>query len=416
MKVSVIGGGSTYTPELIEGFFDIWDKVKPLKITLLDINYERLSIVYDFLLRMIKRAGAEIELEMSTDLEEALKDADFVINQIRVGGNQARLLDETVPLKYGVLGQETTGAGGFANALRTIPVVYGIAKKIEEVCPSAWLINFTNPSGIITEMLLKYTKVKSIGLCNVPINFQKLFADLAEVSPEDVFLDYFGLNHLSFVRKVFVKGEDRTKELFLKVRERISDEERMILDNVNMFPNYYLGYFYLREERVEEVKHKPKRAEEVLKIESDLLNLYKDPSLDKKPEELSRRGGALYSRAAVNLISALSGLKEGFQIINVKNEGAISDLPYDSVVEIPVYLQKDRFHRYVIGKLPISVRGTIQSVKTYEELTIEAAMESSYKKALMALTQHPLVSSMTLAKKILDDLISTNKDYFPKLI
>ncbi|HPU43289.1 MAG TPA: 6-phospho-beta-glucosidase [Dictyoglomaceae bacterium] len=416
MKVSVIGGGSTYTPELIEGFFDIWDKVKPLKITLLDINYERLSIVYDFLLRMIKRAGAEIELEMSTDLEEALKDADFVINQIRVGGNQARLLDETVPLKYGVLGQETTGAGGFANALRTIPVVYGIAKKIEEVCPSAWLINFTNPSGIITEMLLKYTKVKSIGLCNVPINFQKLFADLAEVSPEDVFLDYFGLNHLSFVRKVFVKGEDRTKELFLKVRERISDEERMILDNVNMFPNYYLGYFYLREERVEEVKHKPKRAEEVLKIESDLLNLYKDPSLDKKPEELSRRGGALYSRAAVNLISALSGLKEGFQIINVKNEGAISDLPYDSVVEIPVYLQKDRFHRYVIGKLPISVRGTIQSVKTYEELTIEAAMESSYKKALMALTQHPLISSMTLAKKILDDLISTNKDYFPKLI
>ncbi|HOP94816.1 MAG: 6-phospho-beta-glucosidase [Dictyoglomaceae bacterium] len=416
MKVSVIGGGSTYTPELIEGFFDIWDKVKPLKITLLDINYERLSIVYDFLLRMIKRAGAEIELEMSTDLEEALKDADFVINQIRVGGNQARLLDETVPLKYGVLGQETTGAGGFANALRTIPVVYGIAKKIEEVCPSAWLINFTNPSGIITEMLLKYTKVKSIGLCNVPINFQKLFADLAEVSPEDVFLDYFGLNHLSFVRKVFVKGEDRTKELFLKVRERISDEERMILDNVNMFPNYYLGYFYLREERVEEVKHKPKRAEEVLKIESDLLNLYKDSSLDKKPEELSRRGGALYSRAAVNLISALSGLKEGFQIINVKNEGAISDLPYDSVVEIPVYLQKDRFHRYVIGKLPISVRGTIQSVKTYEELTIEAAMESSYKKALMALTQHPLISSMTLAKKILDDLISTNKDYFPKLI
>lgn len=416
MKVVVIGGGSTYTPELVEGFFDIWDKLDSLEIVLVDINENRLNIIYDFLKRMIKRNGARIDLYKSTSLDEVLDNTDFVINQIRVGGNKARLLDEIIPLEFGVLGQETTGPGGFANALRTIPVVYYMAKKVERFSPKAWFINFTNPSGIITEMLLNYTNIKAVGLCNVPINFQKYFADLAGTSLEDIFLDYFGLNHLSFVRKVYVKGEDKTKELFGKLREKLSEEERKVIDYLDLFPNYYLRYYFFREERVEELKQKPKRAEEVMKVEEHLLELYQDPSLDTKPIDLNKRGGALYSKAAVNLISNLYGLEEGFQIINVKNEGSIIDLPKESVVEIPVYIQKDRLHKYYIGELPLEVKGLIQAVKTYERLTIEAAMEGSYKKALWALAQHPLVSSLSLAEKILNKLIEVNRDLFPKLI
>ncbi|MFN3699319.1 MAG: 6-phospho-beta-glucosidase, partial [Dictyoglomus sp.] len=290
------------------------------------------------------------------------------------------------------------------------------AKKVERFSPKAWFINFTNPSGIITEMLLNYTNIKAVGLCNVPINFQKYFADLAGTSLEDIFLDYFGLNHLSFVRKVYVKGEDKTKELFGKLREKLSEEDRKVIDYLDLFPNYYLRYYFFREERVEELKQKPKRAEEVMKVEEHLLELYQDPSLDTKPIELNKRGGALYSKAAVNLISNLYGLEEGFQIINVKNEGSIIDLPKDSVVEIPVYIQKDRLHKYYIGELPLEVKGLIQAVKTYERLTIEAAMEGSYKKALWALAQHPLVSSLSLAEKILNKLIEVNRDLFPKLI
>ncbi|MGB9787489.1 MAG: 6-phospho-beta-glucosidase [Dictyoglomus turgidum] len=415
MKVVVIGGGSTYTPELIEGFFDIWDKVDSLEIVLMDIDENRLNIVYEFLKRMIHKVKAKIGLKKSTDLDKILPGADFIINQIRVGGNKARLLDETIPLEFNLLGQETTGPGGFANALRTIPVVYNIAKKVENYAPNSYFINFTNPSGIITEMLLNYTKVKAIGLCNVPINFQKFFADLAEVDMKEVFLDYFGLNHLSFVRRIFVRGEDRTSELLEKAKEKASDSEKKIIDYLKMFPNYYLRYYYFREEMVEELKHKPKRAEEVMKVEEDLLKLYQDPNLDTKPMELSKRGGALYSKAAVNLISHLYGLQEGFQIINVRNDGSILDLPQDSVVEIPVYVQKDRFHRYVIGGLPIEVRGLIQAVKVYERLTIEAAMEGSYKKALLALSQHPLISSLSLSEKLLNKLIEVNKGLFPEL-
>ncbi|ACI19393.1 6-phospho-beta-glucosidase [Dictyoglomus thermophilum] len=415
MKVVVIGGGSTYTPELIEGFFDIWNKVEALEIVLVDIDEHRLNIVYEFLKRMINRVKAKIELKKSIDLDSVLQGTDFVINQIRVGGNKARLLDETIPLEFNLLGQETTGPGGFANALRTIPVVYDIAKKVEKYAPDAHFINFTNPSGIITEMLLNYTKIKAIGLCNVPINFQRFFADLAGVNMDDVFMDYFGLNHLSFVRRVFIKGEDKTEELFEKAKEKVSDKEKKIIDYLNMFPNYYLRYYYFREEMVEELKHKPKRAEEVMKVEEDLLRLYQDPNLDTKPVELSKRGGALYSKAAVNLISHLYGLEEGFQIINVKNDGSIYDLPYDGVVEIPVYIQKDRFHRYSIGNLPMEVRGLIQGVKAYERLTIEAAMEGSYRKALLAISQHPLVSSLSLAEKLLNRLIEVNRELFPEL-
>jgi len=416
MKIVVIGGGSTYTPELLEGFFSFWERLKPLKISLCDINEERLRIIFEFLKRMIKKSNAKIELSTTPDLEEALTDVDFIINQIRVGGQEARFRDENIPLQLGILGQETTGPGGFANALRTIPVVLDIAKKIEQFAPNAWLINFTNPSGIITEAISKYTEVKVIGLCNAAINLQNRFAQLLNLPMDDIFLDYFGLNHLTFTRKVFAKGEDVTKDIFEKIKNSISEEDKKILGTIKMYPNYYLKYFYYREEEVKELKEKPRRAEEVAKLEKSLLKLYQDPNLNEKPEELSQRGGALYSTAAVNLISNLTGLQKGFQIINISNRGAISDLPDDCIVEIPVFIEKDRLQRCIIGNLPLEVKGTIQAIKTYEQLTIEAAVECSYRKALMALAQHPLVSSLTLAEKILSELIEANKEYFPNLL
>ncbi|MEN2984598.1 MAG: 6-phospho-beta-glucosidase [Dictyoglomaceae bacterium] len=415
MKIAVIGGGSSYTPELMEGLIELSFEVSPLEIYLMDINEERLNIITEFSKRMINKKKASIYLKSTLSLDDALEGASFVINQIRVGGQKARLLDETIPQEFNLLGQETTGAGGFANALRTIPVVLNIAKKLEDLSPNAWLINFANPSGIITEAVSKYSKVKVLGLCNVPINFQNYFAKILNVSLEEVFLDYFGLNHLSFVRKVFVNGKDRTGEAFSKIKEFLSEEERKVLEYLNMFPNYYLRYFYFREEKVEELKSKSKRAEEVLKIEEKLFELYKDPNLDEKPKELEKRGGALYSKSAVNLIFHLLGLRRGFQVVNIKNQGAIFDLPHNSVVEIPVYIDGEMIQRYIIGNLPLEVKGLIQAIKTYEELTIESAIEGSFKKALFALAQHPLISSLTLAEKVLLALMEANKEYFPNL-
>ncbi|MCX7845191.1 MAG: 6-phospho-beta-glucosidase, partial [Dictyoglomaceae bacterium] len=327
MKIAVIGGGSSYTPELMEGLIELSFEVSPLEIYLMDINEERLNIITEFSKRMINKKKASIDLKSTLSLDNALEGASFVINQIRVGGQKARLLDETIPQEFNLLGQATTRTVVFANALSTMPVVLNIAKKMEDLSPNAWLINFANPSGIITEAISKYSKVKVLGLCNVPINFQNYFAKILNVSLEEVFLDYFGLNHLSFVRRVFVNGKDRTNEAFSKIKEFLSEEERKVLEYLNMFPNYYLRYFYFREEKVEELKSKSKRAEEVLKIEEKLFELYKDPNLDEKPKELEKRGGALYSKSAVNLIFHLLGLRRGFQVVNIKNQGAIFDLP-----------------------------------------------------------------------------------------
>ncbi len=311
MKVVIIGGGSTYTPELMEGFIRLSQLVQDLSITLIDTDGHKMNIIYEFLKRMLDATNAKIELSKTTNLKDALPGADFVINQVRIGGNRARLMDETVPLQFGVLGQETTGPGGFANALRTIPVVLSIAKQVQEHCPKAWFINFTNPSGIVTEALLKYSTVKAIGLCNSPINFCNMFARMFDVTAEDVFLDYFGLNHLSFVRKVFVNGKDVTAEALAKLP--LSNEEQRIVKYLGMFPNYYLRYYYLREEKVKEAMEKPKRAEEVLKIEQELLTLYKDPTLAEKPPQLSKRGGAFYSTAAVTLLNIYVALNEDFK-------------------------------------------------------------------------------------------------------
>ncbi|MPM89495.1 putative 6-phospho-beta-glucosidase [bioreactor metagenome] len=365
------------------------------------------------------------------DRKTALKNADFVVTQFRVGGLQARAMDERFHLKYGVLGQETTGPGGFAKALRTIPVILEICKDIEELCPEAWLINFTNPSGIITETVLKHTKTKCIGLCNVPIHMTMNIAKILEVEPKDIFIDFVGLNHLLWGKKVWYKEKDVTP----KIIEAFLDGESLTMKNIadlkwdgeflralNMVPCPYHRYYYMTDTLVKEEKllvdsGKGTRAEQVQEVERVLFKKYSDPSLDVKPKELEKRGGAYYSEAAVSLISAIYNNKREVHVVNTRNNGTIVQLPEDSVIEVNCLIDsRGATPLSYKERLPIEISGLIQQVKSYEVLAVEAAVKGDINKALMALVANPLVPSVGTAKSLLKDLLEINKDYLPQFM
>lgn len=418
LKICVIGGGSVYTPELIEGFIKKID-LPVQKIVLMDIDEERLRIVGGLAARMIQASEAGIGLELTTDQKEALADSDYVITQIRVGGNSARILDEKIPLEFGIVGQETVGPGGFANALRTIPVMLEIAEDVERLAPNATLINFTNPSGMVTEALLRYTKVRAIGLCNVPLTMRRMIAEWLKVDQSKVSLDYVGLNHLTWVRGVKVEGRDFSQEALFAAIESAKREEFPfspdLLKALKMIPSHYLRYYYHHDEVLSEIKKTGRtRAEEVVEIEAQLLRLYSDPNLAGKPSLLSRRGGANYSSAAVSLISALHSGEEEVQILGVKNCGAISELPGDAVVEVPTWVKRSALEPLPQDPLPPEIRGLIQVVKAYEELTIKAAVEGDEDSAIQALLVHPFVSSFSQAKALWRAIKEANRNYLPR--
>jgi len=419
LRICVIGGGSTYTPELIEGFIEE-EKALPIeKIALMDINPQRLEIVGGLAGRMLKAAGSEIELQLSTDRREALEGANFVITQIRVGGMQARIRDERIPLKYGVVGQETTGPGGFAKALRTIPVMLDIAADIAQMAPGAWLINFTNPSGIITEAVSKYTDLRVIGLCNGPIGALRGIAAELGVEPERVSLDYVGLNHLSWIRGVYLDGRDVTDQVMEKAVARAREGEGPfapeLLEMLWMLPSYYLNYYYNTDRVVAEMQAAGKtRGEVVLEVEGDLLEMYKDPTLVTKPKLLERRGGAYYSKVAVALIHALAADTGEVQIVNTLNRGAIPDLPREVVVEVPCVIDGQGAHPLTTDPLPECIRGLVQAVKAYEELTVKAGAEGDERAALQALNAHPLVPSFAVAQQLWTDIKEANAEYLPQ--
>lgn len=422
LKICVIGGGSTYTPELIEGLIGRQAELGLATVTLIDIDEDRLRVVGGFAKRMIRAAGSPIELVLSTERKEALEGADYVISQIRVGGNAQRIVDEKIPLRFGIVGQETTGPGGFAKALRTIPVMLSIAADMERLSPQAWLINFTNPSGLITEALLKHSKAQVIGLCNLPINMIHAVAGYLGVSPQRVSLDYVGLNHLSWVKGVYLNGQEVSEVVLTKVMEEArqaaeghSPFSPELLEALGMLPCYYLRYYYHHDEVLKEQKRAGKsRGEEVQEIEERLLAMYADPHLVRKPKELEKRGGALYSTAAVSLIAAILGNKNEVHIVNSRNRGAIADLPEDSVVELPCLVGAAGATPLTVGYLPVAIRGLIQAVKAYEEITIEAAVTGDRRIALQALLNHPLVPSFEVAKALLNAILEANSDYLPQ--
>ncbi len=431
LKIAIIGGGSSYTPEIIEGFIVRKDELPVREIYLVDIKegQEKLNIVGNLAKRMVEKAGLDINITLTLDRREALKNADFVVTQFRVGGLDARAKDERFPLKYNVLGQETTGPGGFAKGLRTIPVMLDICKDMEELCKDAWLINFTNPSGLVTEAVRKYSDIKCLGLCNVPIHMKMDIASMLEADIQDIFVEFTGLNHLVWGRKVYLKGEDVTSQVIDKLLDGASLSMKNITDlkwnaeflrALNMIPCPYHRYFYMTDKLLEEEKEAAReggqgtRAEVVKGVEEKLFELYKDVNLKDKPKELEKRGGAYYSDAAVSLISAIYNDKKEIHTVNTVNNGTIKELPNNSVIETNCLIDRRGATPLNIDKLPAEVLGLLQSVKSYEINAVEAAVKGDKNKAILALASHPLVPSAATAVEIVNELIEINKSYLPQ--
>lgn len=429
IKLAIIGGGSSYTPELVEGVLKRLDKLPVKTIHFVDIEAgaEKLEIIRGLSERMVKKAGAEIKIIADFDRRAAIKDADFVMTQFRVGGLSARANDERIPLKYDVVGQETTGPGGFAKALRTIPVILDICRDIEELSPNAWMLNFTNPAGLVTEAVNKYTKVKSIGLCNVPVSMQMMIAEMMACEPDELQLEFAGLNHLVWVHRAWLAGEDITQQVLTKVGDGANFSMKNIweepwdpsfLKALNAIPCPYHRYFYQTDAMLAEEKQSAQeqgtRAEQVMKTEAELFELYKQPELDHKPAQLEERGGAYYSDASLNLVDAIYNNKNSIHVVNVLNNGAINSLPDDAVIECSAVIGSWGAKPLAIGELSPNISGLLHQVKAYEQLAIEAAVHGSYDSALMALANNPLVPDIGRAKAILDDILQQNSEFLPQ--
>jgi 6-phospho-beta-glucosidase len=416
-KITVIGGGSTYTPEFVDGFIQRREQLSVGEIALHDINPQRLDLVGALVKRMVTHAGVSTTIGTYTDRPAAVAGADFVISQIRVGGLDARIRDEKIPLKYNVIGQETTGPGGFMKALRTIPVTLDIARDVERHAPNAWYLNFTNPSGIITEALLKHTTLKVVGLCNNPINAIMGIAAFAGVPDDEVFLDWVGLNHLAWIRHAYVKGRLLSIEELVELAapQGHFPFEPDLIRMLGMLPISYLQYYYHHDQKVQEAKEAGKTRGEIVKgVEADLLEMYADPNLVQKPPELMMRGGAYYSEMAVRLITSLLTDRRDVQIVIARNNGCILDLPDDASIEVPCLIGGHGLSPLHIGRLPEVIRPLVVTVKAYEQYAVEAGVTGSRETALKALLTHPLVPSYSVAKAMLDELLSANQAYLPQ--
>jgi 6-phospho-beta-glucosidase len=417
VKVCVIGGGSSYTPELIEGLLKQRDRLPIDVLSLHDIDEERVGVTGGLAQRMMAAQDWDGELTVTTSREAAIDGASFVLVQLRVGGQAARQGDETLPLPYGCIGQETTGAGGFAKALRTVPVLLEIAEQVErEAADDAWLVDFTNPVGIVTQALSDHGH-RAVGLCNVGIGFQRHFAERLGVEPSRVRLGHVGLNHLSWERAVLVDGQDRLPEILEKFLDDISEEVGLpseVLQHSGTVPSYYLRYYYMTRAVLEEQVHGPTRAEQVIDIERRLFEMYRDPALDRKPELLGQRGGAYYSEAATELMASLLADTGDVQIVDVRNDGAVPGLPDDAVVEVPCTVDAHGAHPLPCDPLPPEMLGLVQHVKAFELLTARAAESGSRSAALNALMANPLVADFTVAEPMLAEILHTNRSYLPR--
>ncbi|MDX6345690.1 MAG: 6-phospho-beta-glucosidase [Streptomyces sp.] len=416
MKLAVVGGGSTYTPELIDGFARLSDTLPVEELVLIDPAAERLALVGGLARRIFERQGHPGRVTTTSDLDAGVAGADAVLLQLRIGGQAARNEDETWPLECGCVGQETTGAGGLAKALRTVPVVLDIAERVRKAAPDAWIIDFTNPVGIVTRALLKAGH-RAVGLCNVAIGFQRRFARLLDVTPDQVHLDHVGLNHLTWERAVRLggpDGEDVLPGLLAEHGDAIAADlhlPRPVLDRLGVVPSYYLRYYYAHDEVVRELKSKPSRAAEVAAIESQLLEMYADPALDEKPELLARRGGAFYSEAAVALASSLLRDTGDVQVVNAFNNGTLPFLPDDAVIEVPATVDATGAAPLPVPPLDPLYSGLIANVTAYEDLALDAALRGGRDRVFKALLSHPLIGQYEYAEALTDRLIAHNREH-----
>jgi len=420
LKVAVIGAGSTYTPELIEGLIKRTDVLPLTDLVLMDIDKRKLDIVSSLAKRMVEHSGLTCSFASTENLDVALDNADFVFVQIRVGKLPARILDEKIPLKYSLIGQETTGIGGFFKALRTIPVLMNISEKMKKLCPDAWMINFSNPSGINGQALLNYTDTKMMGLCNGPIGMLNIPEWALGLDKSKTEVDYVGLNHLSFITSIRNGGRDYLKEaldgndeILSKLGEAYSKELIKLSGGI---PCGYLNYYFRPRNNLEKLlKSKTSRGEDCLEIEERLLEMYQDANLYVKPEELSKRGGAMYSEVAVSLAESIWTDNKAFHIVNILNKGALDFMEDDDVVEISASVGKDGATPVSL-KTPVSryIKSLMRTVKTYERYAVEAALHGSRDDAIRALMANPIIVDVDAAKACFDEMLEAHKEYLPQ--
>ncbi|MFC9684476.1 6-phospho-beta-glucosidase [Streptomyces sp. NPDC056948] len=417
MKLTVVGGGSTYTPELVDGFARLRDTLPIEELVLMDPAEDRLALVGGLARRIFARQDHPGRITTTTDLDRAVDGADAVLLQLRVGGQAAREQDETWPLDCGCVGQETTGAGGLAKALRTVPVVLDIADRVRRTNPDAWIIDFTNPVGIVTRALLEAGH-KAVGLCNVAIGLQRKFAALLGVEPPEVHLDHVGLNHLTWETGVRLGGpeaEDVLPKLLTDHGDTIAANLRLprtLLDRLGVVPSYYLRYYYAHDEVVRELRTKPSRAAEVAAMEKELLTMYADPALDEKPELLAKRGGAYYSEAAVDLAAALlGGGGTPYQVVNTYNRGTLPFLPDDAVIEVQAAVGAKGASPLPVPPVDPLYAGLMANVTAYEHLALEAALHGGRTRVFQALLSHPLIGQYEYAEALTDRLIAHNREH-----
>ena len=414
MKLAVIGGGSTYTPELVDGIART-PQLGVDELVLADPAADRLELIGGLARRMLAREGHPARLVTTTDIDQTVEGADVVLIQLRIGGQAARLVDETFPLACGCVGQETTGAGGLAKALRTVPVVLDVADRVRRLAaPDAWIVDFTNPVGIVTRALLDAGH-RAVGLCNVAIGFQRWFAELLEVQPSRVRLDHVGLNHLSWERGVLLDGVDVLPRLLAEHGEGIAERVELPVDvirRLGVVPSYYLRYFYAHDVVVRELMTEQPRAARVAEIEQELLDLYVDPELNTKPKLLTERGGAFYSEAALDLVTSLVTDSNDVQVVDVRNNGTVDFLPDDAVIEVPAQVNAQ-------GATPLPLRaridplfgGLMAHTAAYEGLALEAALHGGRDRVFKAMLAHPLIGQIEQAERLTDTLLAENRDY-----
>lgn len=417
IKVSIIGAGSSYTPELFEKLSELRDSLPVKEIVLFDINEKRLEIMEGFCKRFIRRLKYDVALRGTTDRKDAIEGADFVCVQLRVGGNAARVNDEKIPLKYGLVGQETTGAGGMMKALRTIPVMLDIAHDVEKYSPNAWIINYTNPTGLVAEAVCKYSRAKIAGLCSGGLFAAQWTAKALGVDIQSVRYDYVGLNHMNFSYNVTVDGRPITEEEFDKiihVEQLTKAVNPDVCAKLGLIPSPYLQYYYHTSNKVKHLKQeKLTRGEVVQLLEKDVFSEYADPKKDTKPESLKKRGGGGYSDVAIGIMDAIHNNRDKWMVINVPNQGAIKFLQDDAVIECGCLVNKSGIHPIVVKDIPPTVWGLVSAVKNYEQLAVEAAVTGDRNTSLLALMAHPLVRDFDIAKPLLNELLEVNKGYLP---
>ncbi|GAB3401238.1 6-phospho-beta-glucosidase [Schumannella luteola] len=421
MKLAVVGGGSTYTPELVDGFARLRDQLPIDELWLIDPDPRRRELVGGVAQRMFAHAGHPGTIHVTDDLVTGVSDADAVMFQLRIGGQDARQQDETWPHEVCCIGQETTGPGGFAKALRTVPVILEAAELVRRHAkPDAWIVDFTNPVGIVTRALLEAGH-RAVGLCNVAIGFQRRFAGQFGVAPDRIRLDHVGLNHLTWERGVHLRGDDGSErdvlpELLGARLDETAESVEMsptLLRLQQAVPSYYLRYFYDHDLVLDEQKHSRTRAEAVRETENALLARYADPAVVEKPAELEQRGGAYYSEAAIDVISSILGDKGDVQALNVRNDGVFDFLPDDHVIEVPARVTRDAITALPVAPLDADMAGLVAHVAGYERLALEAAVHGGRDRVLRAMWAHPLVGQVDRAEKLTDLLLAANKDLLP---